>query len=169
MEQSPSWEANRFSVSQEIPRILWDPKFHYRIYKWPPLVPILSQSIQSMFTKPTSWRSYLVLSSHLHMGLPSGPFPSGFPTRTLCTPLFSPLHDTCHTHLILLGFITRIVFGEEYRSLSSSLGCFLHSPVTSSLLGPNIFLSTVFSNTLKPTFLPQCERPSITPMQHDGK
>ena len=25
MEQSPSWEANRFSASQEIPRILWDP------------------------------------------------------------------------------------------------------------------------------------------------
>jgi hypothetical protein len=28
MEQSPSWEANRFSVSQEIPRILWNPKVH---------------------------------------------------------------------------------------------------------------------------------------------
>jgi len=26
MEQSPSWEANRFSASQEIPRILWNPK-----------------------------------------------------------------------------------------------------------------------------------------------
>jgi hypothetical protein len=29
MEQSPSWEANRFSDSQEIPRIFWKPKFHY--------------------------------------------------------------------------------------------------------------------------------------------
>jgi len=38
--------------------------------------------------------------------------------------------------------------GEEYRSLSSSLCSFLHSPVTSSLLGPNILLSTLFSNTL---------------------
>jgi len=26
MEQSPSWEANRFSASQEIPRILWKPE-----------------------------------------------------------------------------------------------------------------------------------------------
>jgi hypothetical protein len=38
MEQSPSWEAERFSASQEIPRILWDSKVHYRIYKSPPPV-----------------------------------------------------------------------------------------------------------------------------------
>jgi hypothetical protein len=44
--------------------------------------------------------------------------------------------------------ITRILFGEKYTSLSSSLCSFLHSLVTSSLLDQNIFLSTQFSNTL---------------------
>ena len=42
MEHRPSWEANRFSASQEIPCILCDPKVKYRIQKCPPPAPILS-------------------------------------------------------------------------------------------------------------------------------
>ena len=43
MQHGPSWEANRFEASQEIPRTLRDPKVHYLIYKCPPPVPNLSQ------------------------------------------------------------------------------------------------------------------------------
>ena len=43
MVQSPSWEANWFAASQEIPRILWSPKVHYRTHKRPTPVSILGQ------------------------------------------------------------------------------------------------------------------------------
>jgi len=87
MEQSPSWEANRFSASQEIPRILWNPKVHYRMDTCPPPVPVMSQLDPVKSPHPTSWRSILILSSRLLLGLPIGLFSSGFPNETLCTPL----------------------------------------------------------------------------------
>ena len=49
---------------------------------------------------------------------------------------------------LILDLITQIIFAEEYRVLISSLCSFLSSPVTSSLLGPNILLTIIFSNNL---------------------
>ena len=63
IQHSPSSEANRFSASQEIPRVLWN----YRIQKCPPTVPILSQL--HLVHTPTSH----FLKIHLNIMLPSTP------------------------------------------------------------------------------------------------
>ena len=152
MEQSPSWEAKRSSGSQEISRILWNQNVQYRIHKSLSPVYILSHIDPVHAHHANSQRSILILSSYLHLGLPSDLLFSGFPTKALYEPLVSPIHATCPAHLFFLDFITRIIFVEKYRAKSSSLCNLLHSPVTSFLLGPNIFLNTLSSKNLSLNF-----------------
>ena len=96
----------------------------------------------------TTWKSVLILPSHLRLGLLRGILCSGFLFESLYTPLLSPIRATCPTHHILLDLINRIIMSEKYKSLSSSLCRLLHSPDTSFHLGTNILLSTLFSNIL---------------------
>jgi len=69
MEQSPSWEANWFAASQDTPGILWNPKFHHRIHKCAPSIPILGQlhpvSTPSHFPILFQYNSFIIIVLHL--------------------------------------------------------------------------------------------------------
>jgi hypothetical protein len=107
-----------FPACQEIPRIYGTPKFITILTSVRHLSLSWARSIQFPQSTPTSWRSLLILSSHIRLGLPNVLFPSGFPTNTLCTHLPPPIRATCPAHLRLLDFTTRTILGKEYRSLS---------------------------------------------------
>ena len=147
MEQIPSCAANRFSASQEILRILCNPEVHYHSQAFTTcLCPLPDQSYPCLFIS--------LIEDPFNIILPPMPKSSKW-SLSLRFPYQNSVYTspvshtcTCPSLLIPLDFITRRLFDKGYRSLSSLLCSLLHSPVTSSLLGPNIFLSTLFSNTL---------------------
>ena len=130
MEQSPSREAKWFSASQtnkqtnkpkkKIPAFYGTQRVHYPIYKSLPPVPVLSQ------INPIHAPISHLLKIHLNIILPYIPgsskwslslrFPNQNPVGTLA---LSPRCATCPAQFIILDWITQIMFGEEYRSLSS--------------------------------------------------
>ena len=120
MEQSPSWEANKFSASQEIPRILWNPIVHYRTHRRPPPVPILSQ----LHPVPTTLSHFLKI--HLNIILPftswspQWSFSLRFPQQNLVHT--SPfLHSCLHSREILRLIWTQKAHYSIYKHPSMAL------------------------------------------------
>jgi hypothetical protein len=143
MEQSPSWEANRLSASQEISRVLWNPKVYYLI-QTPTTRPYLRQ------IDPIHIPTAHFLNIHLNIILPSTPGSSKW-SISLRFPHQNPAYvsppymlHACPSYSSRFNHPKKK--GEVYRSFGSSLCNFLHFPVASSLLGPNILLKS-FSQT----------------------
>jgi hypothetical protein len=104
LELSPSGGAANSAATEEFLSILWNPKV-LPCSQEPPLVPILSQ-INPIHTI-RSYRSkiHFNIVHPLRLGLPSGLFPSGFPTNILRAFLVYPIRSTCPAHLILLDWL----------------------------------------------------------------
>ena len=108
-----------------------------------------ARPIQAKYPQRPSWCSILILSTHLRLGLPSGLLPSGFPSKTLYTHISSPYTP----HAQPISFFSMLSSAQYWvRSTNHLAPRYATSsipPVTSSLLGPNILLNTIFSNTLR--------------------
>ena len=83
-----SEELTGSAANQEIPHIFGTRRFITVLTSVRHLFISWANSNQSPQPPPASWRSILILSSHLRLGLPNGLFPSGFPER--CAHLSPP-------------------------------------------------------------------------------
>jgi hypothetical protein len=93
----------------------------------------------------TCLRYFLILSLYIHLGLLSGPFAPGFPTKIFYDFLAPPMRPICPAHHILLNLINLIICGKEYKLWSSLRNFLQHPPATSPVTDPNIILGTMFS------------------------
>jgi hypothetical protein len=95
--------------------VVQEPEGYHRTHNSSPPVPMLSQSNPIHTPQSMSLRSILIPSSHLRLVLPSGLYPSGFPTKTFYTFLTYLMHATCPAHLIHLYLVCVMISEDEYK------------------------------------------------------
>jgi hypothetical protein len=151
MKLSPSWEVNSRPATQELSYTLRNPKFHYRVHKSPPQIPILSQMNPVHITTSYFCKIYLIMIFPLtSRSSSSSLFFFLFPQKKLLC-IFLPfrasyiLWPPLPLWLDHSNHIWRILQVMKPLIMWFSL----QSPSISSVLGPNILLNTLFSNTFK--------------------
>jgi hypothetical protein len=165
-QQNPNREAKSSSLSQLIPWSKWSTKANWRLERVGSCpYPEPHQSSARLF-RPVSQISILLLSSHLRLVLPSGLFPSGFPIKTLYTPLLCPyvLHAS--------PISNRPMWSPEWYLVNSKNHedpqCVIFSiPLLPSPYQVLKFSSIPFLKNLQPTFLPHFVATSVTPIQNN--
>ena len=104
-------------VCNKVPALYGTRMFTIAFTKVPPLFsPSSTRSVYCTSSQQISLRFTLILSCHLRLGLPRGPFPSVPAIKRLYAHLLSSIHATCPAHLIVLDLITGIIFSEQYIS-----------------------------------------------------
>ena len=154
MVQSPSWEANWFAASQEIPRISRNPKVHYRTHNRPPPISILGQ------LNPVHIPTSHLLQIHPNIIYPSTPWsplwslslrlphqdPIHPPLLTNTRHMPSPSHSSQFYHPHNIGWVVQIILAPRYAV-----------PFIPRLPRPSevqIFSSTPYSQTPSASFPP---------------
>ena len=156
MVQGPSWETNRSSASQEIPRVLWNSKVHCRIYKSRPPASTLSkrlpiqriiyETVGIAFKPVNIWSRYLASPGrgrrlftsvqNVQAGSGTGPASCSFSGGVSFSTVKRPGRDAHHLS-------TSTAEGESECSYTSSPPVRLHGA------GRGNFTSSVFPNIVK--------------------
>jgi len=166
-EHSTYWEANSSSASQEIPRILWNSKVHYRINKCPPTVPNLRQ-LDPVHTLTSHFlRIHLIIILSSMPASPKWPLSLRFPHQN---PVYaSPLPHTHYMHrpphFSLFHHPKIIKWAVQIMKLLITQ----FSPLPCHLVPLRLKYSPqhpILKHPL-PTLLPQCEQPCSTPTQNN--
>jgi hypothetical protein len=100
---------------------------------------VTSRYADSAISVVISLKYIVILSIHLHLGICSGFFPFGFPTKVIRIPLL-PVRAICPAHLIVLGVIILIILGKSTSSGASHYAAF------SELLSLNLSSAQLFSS-----------------------
>jgi len=137
---SSSWEGKIHSACQEIPRILWDPKFHYHVQKSPALERILRQinAVQTLFLSRT-FQCYPAIYTFVYQ-------------------------------VVYFIWFSRLKFCIHIPNISCflyDLSSMLSPPVASYLLGQNILSQHPVLGDPQCTFFPQCKRSLFTAIQNN--